>query len=61
MIQLLFYFVMVMIVALFRYLLFDAVDPELLGAAFLFPVGALVLYVLTKHFQKRSRRMFRRM
>ncbi|MCM2605457.1 hypothetical protein [Rossellomorea marisflavi] len=54
MIQLLFYFVMVMIVALFRYLLFDAVDPELLGAAFLFPVGALVLYVLTKHFQKKE-------
>ncbi|MBV6684678.1 hypothetical protein KV679_13240 [Bacillus sp. JRC01] len=54
MIQLLFYFVMVMIVALFRYLLFDAVDPELLGAALLFPVGALVLYVLTKHFQKKE-------
>ncbi|MDR4934966.1 hypothetical protein RGU11_01080 [Rossellomorea marisflavi] len=54
MIQLLFYFVMVMVVALFRYLVFDAFDPELLGAAFLFPVGALILYVLTKHIEKKE-------
>ncbi len=45
---------MVMVVALFRYLVFDAVDPELLGAAFLFPVGALALYVLTKHIEKKE-------
>ncbi|MEW4328777.1 hypothetical protein Q0N12_19160 [Rossellomorea marisflavi] len=54
MIQLLFYFVMVMVVALFRYLVFDAFDPELLGAAFLFPVAALILYVLTKHIEKKE-------
>ncbi|WJV19034.1 hypothetical protein QU593_00570 [Rossellomorea marisflavi] len=53
-IQLLFYFVMVMVVALFRYLVFDAVDPGLLGAALLFPVGALILYVLTKHIEKKE-------
>lgn len=45
---------MVMVVALFRYLVFDAFDPELLGAAFLFPVGALILYVLTKHIEKKE-------